>query len=112
MILGIQILGLIFGLFLAYLSFLHYKRREFGKLQFLFWEILWIGFTFIILFPRITETLIQGLNIARAMDFFMILGFMFLVLFTFYNYLTINKIKQKLEEKVREEALKGLEKKL
>ena len=112
MILGIQILGLIFGLFLAYLSFLHYKRREFGKLQFLFWEILWMGFTFIILFPGITETLIQELNIARAMDFFMILGFMFLVLFTFYNYLTINKIKQKLEEKVREEALKGLEKKL
>jgi len=111
MILGIQILGVIFGLLMAYLCFLHYKRREFGGIQFLFWEILWIGFIFVIIFPKITNILVQELSITRAMDFFIILGFMFITSLTFYNYVTISKIKRRLEEEVRRDALKSLDNK-
>ena len=112
MILGIQILGVIFGILMAYLCFLHYKRREFGGFQFLFWEILWFGFIFIIIFPKITDIFVQELSITRAMDFFIILGFMFITFLTFYNYTAVNKIKRKLEIEVRKEALRDLENKL
>lgn len=108
MILGIQILGIIFGLSMIYFCFLHYKRHEFSKIQFLFWEILWSGFIFIILFPKITNFLLQELSIDRAMDFFIIIGFMFVAAITFYNYTATNKIKQNLERKIREETLKEL----
>jgi len=111
MILGIQILGIIFGLLMAYLCFLHYKRREFGKVQFLFWEILWLGFIFVILFPKTTDALVQELSVGRAMDFFIILGFMFIASLTFYNYTTTNKIKRNLENEVRKEALRELDNK-
>ena len=110
MIFGIQILGIIFGLLMAYFCFLHYKRREFGKVQFLFWEILWLGFIFVILFPKTTDVLVQELNVGRAIDLFIILGFMFITFLTFYGYAMINKIKRALEKKIREEALEKLNK--
>jgi len=110
MIFGIQILGIIFGLLMAYFCFLHYKRREFGKVQFLFWEILWLGFIFVILFPKTTDVLVQELNVGRAMDLFIILGFMFITFLTFYGYAMINKIKRALEKKIRGEALEKLNK--
>jgi len=110
MILGVQILGIIFGLLMIYFSFLHYKRQEFGKLQFLFWEILWLSFIIVVIFPKITHNLIHQLGLARTMDFLTILGLMFITFMVLYNYFALNKIKQKLEEKVREEALRDLKK--
>lgn len=110
MILGIQILGIIFGLFMVYLSFLHYKRGEFGRGQIFFWEILWFGLIFLVLFPKTVGGIIEKLGIVRAMDLFVILGFIFIIFLTFYNYTTLAKIKQKLEKKVRNEALKDLKK--
>lgn len=110
MILGVQILGIAFGLFMAYLSFLHYKRKEFGKGQILFWEIIWLLLVILILFPQTISGIVQELGIARVMDFFIILGFIFITILTFYNYTALNKIKHKLEEKIREESLKELDK--
>ena len=110
MILGIQILGIVFGLLMTYLIFLHYKRKEFGKLQFFFWQIIWIVFILVVLFPRITTGLIHKLGVVRTMDLLTILGFMFITLLVFYNYFTINKIKKKLEHNTRKEALKNINK--
>lgn len=110
MILGVQILGIIFGLLMAYFSFLHYKRREFGRWQFLFWEALWIGFILVVIFPKITHNIIHKLGFARTMDFLTMLGLMFITFMVFYNYVRVNKIKQQLEEKVRAETLRKLKK--
>ena len=53
MILGIQILGIIFGLFMTYFTFLHYKRKEFKELG-LSYEKMKEGFNNII--NRFPET--------------------------------------------------------
>lgn len=111
MILGIQIIGLIFGLAMAYFIFLHYRRKEFSRMQFFMWEIIWVIYIIFILFPNISSGLIYRLGIVRAMDLFTILGFMFIFFFSFFNYFSILKIKNKIEENVRREALKELEKK-
>lgn len=108
MILGVQILVIGFCFFMAYLSFLHFKREEFSGPQILFWEIIWAGLVFITLFPRTVNVLIQELGIARAMDLFMILGFMFLTILTFYNYTVVNKLRKKLEKIARDDALKDM----
>ncbi|MCK4539871.1 DUF2304 domain-containing protein [Candidatus Parcubacteria bacterium] len=108
MILGIQIIGILFGLFMAYFIFLHYKRKEFGRSQFIIWQTIWIGFVFAVIFPNLLGTLISELGIVRAMDFFTIFGFMFLTILTVNNYFTVNKINKKLEENTRKEALKNI----
>lgn len=108
MILGVQILGTLFGLFMAYITFLHYKRREFSKTKLLIWEFFWFALIFLTLFPQSMSRVVEKLSIERAIDLYVILGFMLLAFLTFYNYLTLNKIKQKMEKLTREQALNTL----
>lgn len=104
---GIQILGLLFGLFMIYYTFLHRKRNELGIKEYFFWFIVWIMFIIVVLFPRIIDPLIQGLNFARRLDFFIILGFLFLIGLSFYTYIIVKKNQNQVEEIVRKIALKG-----
>lgn len=106
MILGVQIIGLIFGLLMGYIVFLHYSRKEFSRSQFLMWEALFVVYTVFVLFPHSTSGLIHALGIIRAMDLFMILGIMFVLFLSFSNYTSILKLKRKLEDQVRKEAMK------
>lgn len=108
MILGVQVIGIFFGLFMAYLIFLHYKRREFGRSQFIIWQIIWIGFILFVIFPNLLGVITTELGIVRVMDFFTIIGFMFMMLLTINNYFIVNKINKKLEDNTRKEALKNI----
>ncbi len=105
-ILGIQILGMIFGFFMLYYTFLQYKRKDFTIKEYSFWFIFWAGFVIIILFPQILDPVLTTLNIVRALDFFIISGFLFLVFVSFYTYTIVRKNQRKVEEVVRQIAFK------
>lgn len=101
MVLGIQILGFFFGLLMLYYSFLHFKRREFGIKEFVFWVVMWLAFIYVALFPNTLDFIVKKLNLARTMDLFIILGFMFLIAMFFYNYTLLRISQKKIEEVVR-----------
>ena len=103
-ILGIQILGILFGLFMIYYVFLHYKRKELTIKEYLFWIILWVLFIILTLFPWILKPLVQSIGFARTMDFFIVAGFMFLIGSLFYIYLLVRGNQKKLEDIVRKIA--------
>ena len=105
-ILGIQILGMIFGFFMLYYTFLQYKRKDFTIKEYSFWFIFWAGFVIIILFPQILDPVLISLNIVRALDFFIIGGFLFLIFVSFYTYTIVRKNQRKVEEVVRQIAFK------
>jgi len=105
-----QIIAVSFGLFMAYLTFLHFKRNDFNRYQFIIWELLFIGFIIITILPDRFNFLLDRLGIARAFDLFAIIAFIVILFLTFYNYLKIIKIEKKIETKTREEALKDLKK--
>ena len=105
-ILGIQILGILFGFFMMYYTFLQYKRKEFTIKEYSFWFIFWSVFAVITLFPQILDPVLITLSIGRALDFFIIIGFLFLIFVTFYTYTIVRKNQRKLEEIVRSMALK------
>mgnify|MGYP001613986763 CR=1 FL=1 len=105
-ILGIQILGILFGFFMMYYTFLQYKRREFTIKEYSFWFAFWAVFVIITLFPQILDPLLSTLNIARALDFFIIAGFLFMILVLFYTYTIVRQNQKKLEEVVRSIAMK------
>ena len=105
-ILGIQILGSLFGFFMMYYTFLQHKRKEFTIKEYSFWFIFWGAFVVITLFPQILDPILTTLNIVRALDFFIIAGFLFLVFIIFYTYTIVRKSQKKLEEVVRSIALK------
>ncbi|MBW2981206.1 DUF2304 domain-containing protein [Candidatus Woesearchaeota archaeon] len=105
MVLGIQILGTLFGVFMAYYTFLHYKRKELTVKEYSFWLVLWILFIIVAIFPQILDPIVKSLNLVRTMDFFIILGFMFLIGALFYTYTIVRINQNKLEEIVRKIAI-------
>jgi len=105
-ILGIQIIGILFGFFMMYYTFLHYKRKEFTMREYGFWLILWALFIVVTLFPDILDPVLKSLSVARALDFFIIIGFLFLIGMIFYTYTNVRANQKKLEEVVRKIALK------
>ena len=105
-ILGIQILGVLFGFFMIYYTFLQYKRKEFTIKEYSFWFIFWGIFVIITLFPQILDPVLGTLSISRTLDFFIITGFLFLIFVIFYTYTLMRKNQKKLEEVVRNVALK------
>ena len=103
-ILGIQLLGTLFGLFMIYYVFLHRKRKELTIKEYLFWVFLWILFIILTLFPGLLKPLVTSIGFARTMDFFIVAGFMFLIGSLFYIYLLVRGNQKRLEDIVRKMA--------
>jgi len=105
MVLGIQILGVLFALFMLYMVFLNWKRKEFTAKEYGFWAVLVILFGTVSLFPNWLNPLVETLNISRTMDFFIIVGFMFLLGAIFYLYLVVRAAQKKIDKVVRKIAV-------
>ena len=105
-----QIIGIAFGLLMAYSTFLNYKKREFNKIQFLFWEAVWISVLFVVLFTGLMTEAVRAVGFIRVMDFLTVAGFIVVILLSFYNYSSLSKLKKQLEDSVRKEALKKIDK--
>lgn len=104
MVLGIQILGLFFGLFMLYYTYLHFKRKEFTVKEFSFWFFLWVIFIYVAFFPDALDFIVKKLSLGRTMDLFIITGFMVLIAIFFYTYLLVRINQRKLEYIVRKIA--------
>ncbi|MBN2454056.1 DUF2304 domain-containing protein [Candidatus Woesearchaeota archaeon] len=105
MVLGIQVLGVLFGLSIIYLTFIHYKRREFTLTEYGFWTVMALVFSAVAIFPGILDPIVESLSLARTMDLFIILGFMFLIAAVYYTYTVVRNNQKKVEEVVRKIAL-------
>ncbi len=110
-ILGVQIIGILFGTFMMYYTFLHYKRREFKIGEYFFWALLWILFIIVTIIPEVLDPIVKTLSFARTLDLFIIMGFMFLIGISFYMYTITRKNENKLEQVVREIAIGKAKKK-
>jgi len=111
MVLGIQIAGLLFGLFMIYYSFIIYKRKEFAAIEFGLLLVFWLLFIIVSLFPYFLEPLVKSLNIARTFDLLVISGFIILIASVFYIYKITRRNEKRLEKLVREFAMKKNERK-
>lgn len=112
MITGVQIVGIIFGLLMAYFTFLHRKRREFSRTEAIAWLVLWAGLIVLMIIPNALNVFTERLGIARAFDLFAVVGFIIILSLSYHNYVTIGKLKRKLEDSVRCDAIDNIEKKL
>ena len=104
-VLGIQVFGAVFGAFILYMTFLQWKKKEFTINEWIFWSIFAAVFTLISLFPDVLNPLVASLKLERKLDFFIILGFMFLIAATFYTYRVVRRTQKGFEELVRQLAI-------
>lgn len=108
MILGLQIIALVFSLIMIYLAYLHYRRNEINGLEILFWLIAWIGAMFVALFPEVFRVFSATIAISRAFDLAMIGGFILVIPIVYSAYIRTKRIEKKLEELLRKDALKDI----
>ena len=84
---GIQIIGMFFCIVMLYLTFLHYKRKEFKVEFFLFWAFAWIGLIIMILYPTSLDFFVRGLKFGRRLDFFIVFGSNLFIIISFNKIL-------------------------
>ncbi|MFC1687623.1 DUF2304 domain-containing protein [Patescibacteria group bacterium] len=107
---GIQIAAIIFALGMSYFSYLHFRRGEFRKFEFILWQILWIGLVVVVLFPQSVNFILETFSISRTFDLVVIVGIVILFGVTFRNYVIVKRIEKKVEDSVRRESLENLPK--
>lgn len=107
MILGLQIVAIIFALIMIYFAYLHYSRGELNGLEILSWMVIWVVTIAIVIFPELLRTFSQTFAITRVFDLMVVGGFMLVITISYRAYVRIKMLEKKLEEYVRKEALKG-----
>lgn len=108
MVLGIQIAGVLFGLFLCYYSFLYFKRKIFTQKEIVLWVSVWLSFIVFSLIPDLLEPILKKISFARVLDFFIVVGFMFMLSVLFYIYTIVRKSQRQIEEVVRKMAIEKI----
>ena len=106
MIIGIQILGICFGIFMLYLSYIYFKRKDFSRQDFVLWLLIWSCFLISIIIPEALTLLLRPLAITRVMDLLIISSLMALFLIVFVMYRINRKNEKKLKTIVKKLALK------
>lgn len=109
-LLGIQIISISFAFFMVYITTLHFKRGQVGKMEYLFWLIVWGAFVTFALFPRILDPLLAKMFVTRAMDLMMIWAFMILAYLGYQNHIGIKSVQKRVEKLVSDEAKKKAKK--
>lgn len=107
MILGLQIVAIIFALIMIYFAYLHYSRGELNGIEILSWIVIWVVTIFIVIFPELLRTFAQTFAISRVFDLMVIGGFILVITVVYKAYVRIKRIEKKLEEYIRTDALKG-----
>lgn len=108
MIVGLQVIALIFALIMIYFAYVNYRRGEINGMEILFWLISWIGAILITLFPEPFRVFSSTIAISRAFDLAMIGGFVLVIPLVYFSYVRTRKIEKKLEEYIRQEALNDI----
>ena len=106
MLIGVQILVVLFALFMLYYSFIHYKRKEFNKNTFILWEIVWALIIIFVMFPITLFPLASILTLSSTFDLLLVLGLLFLFSLNYYTFILTKKTERKIEKLVRNIAEK------
>lgn len=104
-----QIVGVIFALGMLFLSYLHFKRKEFFLTDLIVWIIVWLGFVIVVVFPESVKFVFQSFSIQGPLWFITITAIIFLTILVFYLHYTVRKGQLKLAELVKKTALKPVE---
>lgn len=109
MITGLQLIAIVFSLIMIYLAYLNYRRREIGKMEFISWWTIWAGAIIIIIFPELLRGFASTFLITRVFDFMVIGGFILVITLSYKAYVKTRALEKKIENLVREKALKESE---
>jgi hypothetical protein len=105
MIIGLQIIALLFAFCMIYFAVLHFKRGEIGATEIASWLIMWTVAIVVVIFPELLRTFASTFLVTRVFDLMVIGGFIVVIGIVSSAYIRTKRLEKKLEELVRREAL-------
>jgi hypothetical protein len=105
MILGLQILAIIFALFMIYLAVLHRRRNEIDISEYVSWVVIWALTIFVVVFPELLRDFASRFFITRLFDLMVVGGFILVIAMAARVYVKVRKMEKKFEEYIRSESL-------
>ena len=111
MILGLQIIAILFAFAMIYFALLHRRRGELDKTEILSWVAIWTTTIVIVVFPELLRKFAQTFFITRLFDLMVVGGFVLVIAMVARTYVSTRKMEKKLEDYVRRKALKNVKKK-
>lgn len=106
MIIGLQIIALLFAFSMVYFAILHYKRGELNALEISSWLIMWTFAIIVIIFPELLQGFAKTFLVTRVFDLMVIGGFILVISMVGSTYIRTKRNEKKLEELVRKLSLK------
>ena len=106
MILGLQIIAVVFALVMIYFAYVNFKRGEISKVEIAVWVIAWGGAMVMVLFPNTLRKIAQTFFVSRLLDLLVLGGFALVMTMVSVAYVRTKRIEKKLEDLVRKESLK------
>ena len=102
----IQILGVLFGLAMLYVTYDYYRRKGLELKDITGWVVLWCTFILVVLFPAALLFVSKKLNLTRAIDLIMIVSFVVMIYLIFNLYNRMKKIERNMEKMIEVIALR------
>lgn len=111
MIIGIQIIAILFAFTMIYFAVLSFKKKDLNRSEFFSWIVLWIIAIVVVIFPELLRKFSMTFLVTRVFDLLTIGGFILVITMVSATYLRARKNEKRLEEIVRRDALKNAKKK-
>ncbi len=106
MIIGLQIIAILFSLSMIYFALHSYKRGELNGMEIGSWLFLWAAAIVVIIFPEFLRTFANTFLVTRVFDLMVVGGFILVISIVSSAYARTKRLEKKLEDFVRNEALK------
>ena len=110
MIIGLQVIALLFAFSMIYFAVLHFKRGEIGGTEIASWLIMWTVAIVIIIFPELLQSFASTFLVTRVFDLMVIGGFILVISMVAVAYVRTKRLEKKIEDLVRKQALNKKEK--
>lgn len=106
MILGLQLIAIIFSLIMIYFAYLHFMRGELSTGEIVSWWVIWAATIIIIIFPDLLSGFARTISITRVFDLMVVGGFILVIYLSYKAYINTRSLQRKVDEFIRKESLK------
>lgn len=108
MITGLQLVAIVFALIMIYFAYLHYRRKEIGKIEIISWWVIWVTTIIIIIFPDLLRNFASKFFITRVFDLMVVGGFILVIFLSYRAYVKTRNLEEIIDNFIRKEGLKEL----
>lgn len=106
MIIGLQVIAILFSLSMIYFALNSYKRGELTGIEIASWLVIWFVAIVIIIFPELLRNFAKTFFVTRVFDLMVVGGFILVISIVTGAYVRTKKLEKKMEEMVRRDAIK------